>query len=107
MEQQPPCAQFPQTVFPLFEPHVPSVVTAPVGGAVVGEPRIGSACDDEAVGGVVAVAEAEAAPPPVVQPLWHPCATSQLIHGESSLKITIHPTYCAAVFPHQLSPTTN
>lgn len=75
MEQQPPCAQFPQTVLPLLAPQEPSFVMAPVGGASVGAPNTGSACDDEGVGGVVPV-------PPVVQPLWHPCALSQLMHRQ-------------------------
>lgn len=79
MEQQPPFFQFPQTVLPLLAPQLPSVVTAPVGGASVGLPSTGSACDDEAAAGVVGV--------PPVQPLWHPCALSQLIHREPSIKI--------------------
>lgn len=70
-EQQPPCGQSPHTVFPLLAPHVPLVVTAPVGGAPVGLPRFGSAALDEAV--LVPV-------PPVVpvHPFWHPCAVEQL-----------------------------
>lgn len=79
MEQQPPCGQFPQTVLPLLAPHVPSVVMAPVGGADVGAPRTGSACDDEGATGLVTV-------PPVVQPLWHPCALSQLVPGQPRIQ---------------------
>ena len=45
MEQQLPCGQLPQTVLPLPAPHVPSVVTFPVGAAAeveVGLPKMGS-----------------------------------------------------------------
>lgn len=98
MEQQPPCGQFPQTVLPLPAPQVPSVVMAPVGGAFVGAPNTGSACDDVGVDGLVSVPPVPGSgsgsvpvpvpvpPPPVMQPLWHPCALSQLIHSQPGIK---------------------
>jgi hypothetical protein len=54
MEQQFPLGQLPHTVPPFVEPHVPSVVTFPVG---------------ESFGSPVVVAGGPEVPP--VQPLWH------------------------------------
>ena len=69
MEQQEPCGQLPQTVPAFAAPHVPSLVTTLVLGAlVVGVPRTGSWVDDGAGARVVVG----------VQPLWHPLATEQL-----------------------------
>ena len=47
-EQQAPLGQSPHTVFPFPAPHVPSLVTWPVLGAVDGFPKTGS-CVAEAV----------------------------------------------------------
>jgi hypothetical protein len=60
MEQQFPLGQLPHTVPPFEEPHVPSVVTFPVG---------------ESIGSPVVVAGGLGVPP--VQPFWHPFAARQ------------------------------
>ena len=90
MEQQAPSGESPQTVLPLLAPQVPSLVTAPVGGASDGARITGSDCKDEAGGGASVGAastgsesKSEAGSgvvpvPLVVQPLWHPCAFWQL-----------------------------
>lgn len=86
MEQQLPCGQLPQIVFPFPAPQEPSVVTFPVGAAalLVGLPRIGS-CElvtscvttlaEVGLAGWLGAAEEEAAS---VQPFWQPLAVRQL-----------------------------
>lgn len=73
MEQQFPFGQLPQTVPPFEEPHVPFVVTAPVGEscgspvvAVLGRESTGSAV---VVAGVLDDSS--------VHPFWHPFAIRQ------------------------------
>ena len=58
-EQQAPLGQSPHTVFPFPAPHVPSLVSGPVAGAVDGTPKTGSCVAEAVAVGLVDEADEE------------------------------------------------